>query len=217
MRIALTGAGGTGKGTLMTSIKEEVQKQLGKNLHIIPSNVQKLTTLLYPFSANYNDLNDFELYQKQNITLFAQISTEDVIGDNYICERSALDFLPYYIQAHNKAEDKTLFSEKHLIIYTNHVLTHTITQYDILIYLPIEFENTQEDKDRNCWKERDPQCRANTDRILREYIQIIRSIKDDYVKSPIIMTVTGSVAERTEQVLHIIRNLYVKAGFARPL
>lgn len=185
MKIALTGAGGTGKGTLAKAITDELN-----GLVYIPSSVQFVGNIMFPHLASYVDIKHLDRisrWQYQYAAVMAQMQSENLSKNDFLVERSVFDYLAY-------VQDMPI-SEK--VPYANMILSYyDKNPYDIVFYLPADDFKPMDDSP---WKERNESARQKTDEFIRKLV--IESTC--CVKSKVI-TLRGSVEERTKQALSII-------------
>lgn len=151
-KIAFSGAGGTGKGTILSIVQKEFP-------HIIPikSPMESLTKCYLGDRKNYLDGNEEELRTKQWMGLGAQFWTEKSLneaGRSFISERSCLDYFAYWNQQLDY--DKNYHA----------LAIEGCFNYDIVFYFPCDFENTEKEKNEHSWKERDGKKRKKTDKIM---------------------------------------------------
>ena len=163
--IALCGAGGTGKGTLLKAFSEKYQP---KNYVQLSSPLKPIGTLFVPESSSYSDMETENKKIFQYSALAAQMNAERTARDNnlsFLSERSVIDFIPYYYDALAR-DDYYLRYSKIIYKYLSE------NPYDILVYLPIEFD--PHDEKAGHWKERDSEKRKSTDEGLRNELEKIR-------------------------------------------
>lgn len=190
--IALCGAGGTGKGTLLKAF-------VGENpyFNIIASPVQYIGKKLAPFSKNYNDMDFPSKIVFQYSGLMSQISMERNAKDNYldtIVERSVFDYLAYMNEAlGTKYGTDTARMEVEYSKYENIVKEYIKQErpYTKVVFVPIEF--TPKDNKKSIWKERNAEKRQNTERRL---ISILDKFKN-YID---IVKVSGTTSKRVKQI-----------------
>lgn len=152
-RIAFSGAGGTGKGTVLSMVKQKFP-------YIVPisSPMESLTKYYLGERKNYLDGSEDELRTKQWMGLGAQFWAEktlDEAGKPFISERSCLDYLAYWNQQLEYDEAYHSFAIEGCF------------NYDIVFYFPCDFENTEEEIAAHAWKERNQDKRKKTDEIMR--------------------------------------------------
>ena len=145
MKIGLCGAGGTGKGTLATALSQELK------IPMISSSVEWVGKTLNPSSDNYSKITDEARVVFQVTSVMVQAQSERLY-ESFVTERTILDYLAYAYQ----------FMPGYYQDYDDLVM-RLLTQnpYDVVFYLPIEFEP----KDESSWKERSD-TRKETDRFL---------------------------------------------------
>ena len=151
-RIALSGAGGSGKGTLgkllsdkygfvfLPSPGESIGKQLGM--------------------TSYKDADDMLGHALQHSFLFGIIHQElgaSLADHDFISERSSLDCIPYYLRRNLKK----------ISDYEKIAIEHA-KSYDHVFFLSIDFDPA--DKTAATWKERSQTDRDLTDRLLRSIV-----------------------------------------------
>ena len=183
-RIAFSGAGGTGKGTILSMVKQEFP-------HIIPicSPMESLTKHYLGDRKNYLDGSEEELRTKQWMGLGAQFWTErslDEAGRSFISERSCLDYLVYWNQQLDYDESY------------HSLAIEGCSNYDIVFYFPCDFENTEKEISEHSWKERDSKKRKKTDEIMstlwKEFqkkesglIQFVKLFGDEHNKASLVI------------------------------
>lgn len=153
-KIAFSGAGGTGKGTILSIVQQEFP-----NIIPIKSPIESLTKCYLGDRKNYLDGNEDELRTKQWMGLGAQFWAErslDESGRSFISERSCLDYLAYWNQQLD--HDKNYHA----------LAVEGCFNYDIVFYFPCDFENTEKEKNEHSWKERDSKKRKKTDKIMTD-------------------------------------------------
>lgn len=163
--IALCGAGGTGKGTLLKAFSELYKPS---NYVQLSSPLKPIGTLFIPESSSYADMETENKKIFQYSALAAQMNAERTARDNnlsFLSERSVIDFIPYYYDA--------LVQDDYYLRYSKIIYKYLAENpYDILVYLPIEFD--PHDEKAGQWKERDTEKRMNTDEGLRNELEKIR-------------------------------------------
>lgn len=195
MQIAFCGAGGTGKGTLL----KYLQCRLGnKNYEILPSPVSLMGRKIAPESKDYADMSKARKVLMQYSALLSEINAEFVAIQNYqnfIAERSLIDFLPYMQDFLSTCKEKTWPYD---YAFYEHIVKDQLINmpYDILFYVPIEFLPSKEDLKENSWKERDEKKRKATDKEIQKHLAWIR----EHVPHTEIVKVTGSLKKRMDIV-----------------
>ncbi|WP_131539893.1 ATP/GTP-binding protein [Pedobacter nototheniae] len=134
MKIALTGAHGTGKSTLANFLKNEFTKR-----SIIASVTPEVPRLIC------EAVNDKEYFRrgknsllKQSLILLGQLITEEQNQkgvDMQICDRTLFDHWAYSLSLFGKEISEGNYTE----IYESFISQHCKT-YDKVFYLPIEFK-----------------------------------------------------------------------------
>lgn len=186
MKIAFSGAGGTGKGTLASDIS------LGYDIPIIRSPVQDIGKMMFPDTKNYIEIPTNKKWNFQYAVLLTQIFLEKHLAATdlaYVSERSVFDYIAY---AETK-DEKTYQDYKNMILQA-----YKENPYDIIFYIPHD-DFIPQDKEEASWKERDEEHRKQTDKI----IQKILNIADDSE----IVTLTGSIKQREEKMHREIQML----------
>ena len=164
-KIALTGAGGVGKGTLV-----EAFRKLHPEFISISSPMHPVASIISPQAKNYEDYDIDAKNVLQYSCLCAEMNAERVAAENgfsFIAERSVIDFLSYYKQVFSKERTKEYRANIYRFLETN--------PYDFLAYVPITFSPTSEDLKENAWKERDADSRLKTDACIREELLSMQS------------------------------------------
>jgi hypothetical protein len=182
MRIALSGAGGTGKGTLAKLIAakydlaylESPGEPIGRSLGM----------------ENYKDSDQMTQMALQHGYLFGIIWQEKgciAAGKGYVSERTPLDCIPYY-------QDKELpHASRYGLIAMEHAKV-----YDHVFYLPAEY--TAKDIAQATWKERGELARQKTDRLMWATVQSTILPEKRTILS-------GTVQQRMEQVEKVLDDL----------
>jgi len=199
-RIAFSGAGGTGKGTVLSMVKQEFP-----HIVSISSPMESLTKCYLGERKNYLDGSEDELRTKQWMGLGAQFWAEktlDAAGKSFISERSCLDYLAYWNQQLEYDEAYHSFAIEGCF------------NYDIVFYFPCDFENTEKEKNEHSWKERDSKKRKKTDKIMTALwkkfqekenrsgsIQLIKLFGNEHDKANVVMQEIKKLEERTHAQL----------------
>lgn len=195
--IALCGAGGTGKGTLMKELSKYGYKG-------IPSPMQLTGYLIAPNSKNYRDMQMSQRAVMQYSAVIAQINVEKVVrklikDGKIIVERSVLDFLPYM---RDLSRNMQYYDASWLYSYENYkAMIYAYLQkdkpYEAIAYLPIEFD--PQDKEESSWKERNMTDRCQTQEKLKGILEDV----EKRFEIPVI-ALTGTVEERAEKLLQSV-------------
>lgn len=191
-RIAFSGAGGTGKGTVLSMVKQEFP-----HIVSISSPMESLTKCYLGERKNYLDGSEDELRTKQWMGLGAQFWAEktlDVADKSFISERSCLDYLAYWNQQLEYDEAYHSFAIEGCF------------NYDIVFYFPCDFENTEEEIAAHAWKERNQDKRKKTDEIMRALWKEFKEIADN-VGVIQFVELFGSVENKTKIVAREIRRV----------
>ena len=164
-KIALTGAGGVGKGTLV-----EAFRKLHPEFVSISSPMHPIASIISPQAKNYEDYDIDAKNILQYSCLCAEMNAERVALENgfsFIAERSVIDFLAYYRQIFRKKRVKEYRANIYRFLESS--------PYNLLAYVPITFSPTSEDLKENAWKERDADSRLKTDACIREELLSMQS------------------------------------------
>lgn len=179
-KIAIIGTFGVGKTTLL---KELAKLPEFKDYHIVKETAREY------LESNNLDINDVnadpeQLYQFQKECLKNQWHEEQ--HNKFLSDRSVYDSLAY--SKLNLSDDKyqELIESVDLNSY----------KYDLIFYIPIEYPMSQEDIDDN--RSPDEDYRARVDReILAQALAHFRPTH--------IHIITGSVSQRVERVLEVLK------------
>ena len=185
LKIAFAGAGGTGKSTIAQALRDYYVSRECK-INYLPSQISNIGKQM-----GLNHYNAFHPNQCafQWSILFAQIEKERALFDNgygYITDRCSLDYIANAIQ---KIEEKKLNGS--LMSYYFQIAREHAKMYDLIVFIPVEFENTESDKKLNNWKERDNEKRKRTNDII--YGELVKN-NVSYLQ------VSGSVNNRMQQI-----------------
>lgn len=193
LKIAFAGAGGTGKSTIAQAIRDYYISS-GFKMNYLPSHITEIGKQM-----GLNHYNAFHPNQCafQWSILFAQIEKEQALSKNgygFVTDRCSLDYIANAIQ---KIEDKKLNSN--LMSYYFQIARDHAKTYDLIVFVPVEFENTDADKKLNSWKERDNIKRKRTNDI----------IYGELVKNDIpYLRISGSVNNRVQQIQECLYDRY---------
>ena len=153
LKIALSGAGGSGKGTLGTLLSETY------GLPLLGS--PNVSVGLDLEMAHYRDADKTRGLVYQHACLYSLLFQERgclAAGSGFIGERSSLDYIPYYLD-----RDLPKMSRYEAI-----AIEHA-AQYDHIFFLPADF--TPGDKSSATWKERSETDRRRTDGFIWSLVQ----------------------------------------------
>ena len=192
--IALCGAGGTGKGTLLKAFSELYKPS---NYVQLSSPLKPIGTLFIPESSSYVDMETENKKIFQYSALAAQMNAERTARDNnlsFLSERSVIDFIPYYYDALALDDYYRRYSE---IIY-EYLFKNP---YDIIVYLPIEFE--PHDKKAGQWKERNETKRKDTAKELEYELEQVH----ERVPSICIVKAHGTPEERAKLIFDTLQEI----------
>lgn len=193
LKIAFAGAGGTGKSTVAQAVRDYYVSS-GYKINYLPSHISDIGKQM-----GLNHYNAFHPNQCsfQWSILFAQIAKEQALFENgygFVTDRCSLDYIANAIQ---KIEDKKLNSS--LMSYYFQIAREHAKTYDLIVFIPVEFENTGSDKKTNSWKERDNEKRKRTNDII--YGELV---KNDIAY----LRVSGSVNNRMQQIQEYLYERY---------
>lgn len=186
MKIAFSGAGGTGKGTLASDIS------LDYDIPIIRSPVQDIGKMMFPDTKNYIEIPTNKKWNFQYAVVLTQIFLEKHLAATdlaYVSERSVFDYIAY---AETK-DEKTYQDYKNMILRA-----YKENPYDIIFYIPYN-DFVPQDKEDSSWKERNEESRRLTDNFLR---RILNEVDDSEI-----VTLTGSIKQREEKIHREIQML----------
>lgn len=213
LRVGLTGAGGTGKGTLLNGFMANYGAFRG--FAPVRSPVQFVKGFVSPYSVAYDAIVKEDKMLLQYGGLFGEMNAERVLDDcraSCIAERSVLDFLPYFKQAFPPNES---IGQVYTVEFYEKLIQTFLREmpYDLLVYVPIEFEPTQEDRQKNYWKERDPEKRKKTDDCILDQLAWVRDNTDITI-----ISVSGTQDERVRQLVDVVESMQLglSGGSAAP-
>lgn len=205
IKIALCGAGGSGKGTLA----REISKNFG--FQLLPSPIQDVGKLLYPDKENYKNIQMESSTEERNLyqhcivmpQIINELNAARHTALGYVSERSVFDYLAYFYRfgrVNDEQSDKLFDQYEELVLRA-----YNQNPYDLIFFLGAkDFE--PQDAEAGKWKERDPQDREQTSDWLYYYLT-----KSGNVDKSQVFHIHGTVEERTEQATHLIRYLQDKA------
>ena len=188
MKIALTGAGGTGKGTLGKALAETLQ------VPFLPSGIKETGSFFFGMES-YKDISKEKEEVFQYTILANQIGQEraaGLISCSYVAERSTLDYILYYVQ--RGLTDKNYIDKA----------IEWATNYDLILYTPAD-DFVPADKGTNSWRQRDLDERIETDRILKSYLQMFDNV----------VTITGDPEKRLTEAFNAA--MYYKIANVSPI
>ena len=192
LKIGFTGAGGTGKGTLMRRIHEQEPW-----IKIISSPMQFIGKNIDEESSNYKNMLYYDRIKMQYASVFSQMNAERIMKENdmsFMSERSVLDFIPYMYELCQSYKEEEEYKR-----YENIIINYLKNKpYDMLVYLPIEFE--PKDIETSSWKERNSSDRKRTDLIINEWLAKLK-------KNTNIIKVKGSIEERVISVSDKVKEI----------
>lgn len=162
MRIAFSGAGGTGKGSVANAITRNFA------IKFLPSTIQDSGLLLFPDTKNYREIREMPSLDRwiyQYSILMSQIQAERLAADSvigYVSERSLFDFAAYVRDAPKEEYSK----------YLAFLLrAYERNPYDTIFYVPTGSFDPSDKNTTGKWKERDEKERRETDSYLRDVLK----------------------------------------------
>lgn len=188
LKIAFSGAGGTGKGTLGPLLSQTVENRLGIKSFFIPSSVQYVGNNLFPEAKNYKDFSTKERLSYQYAILGGQIALEGHLNFRYdisIYERSIFDYLAYADELPKEYRKSAMSA-------------YVSDPYDIILFFPYD-DFTPQDIKKSSWKERDQESRKKTDAFLRRFL-----FEDSAAIYSVVKEIRGTVEERCKIAADII-------------
>lgn len=191
MRIAFFGACGTGKTTLVKSIYKEL------NLKPLYNNARDIIAGL-----GIEDVSEIEPTKRalmlESILLSRIMKQIDLLDENFISDRSPLDELMYW----ELDNDKNFPSLTPVIQKFVHSYLERF-KYDLLVYVPIEFDLSEEEKSEDKLRYVN-EHRYIEDKYVKEFYD---KEKNDLLYCKKIISVTGSVEERIEQIKEALKEI----------
>lgn len=171
MRIGISGAQSVGKTTLLNALRSE--KVFG-DYAICNEVTRRVQSYGLTINEGGNDTTQRLIMQEHIVNLF--------MHNNMITDRTSLDGLVYtkYLHTQKQVSESTLE-------FAREVFLRTIGSYDLMFYIPPEFD-IEDDGTRSIDK-------SFRDSIVRQFEH---TIKTDDIQ---VIYLTGSVRERTQKVL----------------
>lgn len=200
IRIALCGAGGTGKGTLVKEFSKQVNEALC-SMDIIFSQNEYIAKIMFPGLKKFSEVEEQDKKAYQYAILSAQIAQEKIFSSmhddftRFISERSVIDYIPYAIKNDTKKE--------WYLNYQKLIFEYLKTKpYDHLVYVPLEFSCGKKPGEE--FKERDIESQKDTDARIRDTIMSnnLRNICNETGME--IFSVSGTPYERAGQIIRKI-------------
>jgi deoxyadenosine/deoxycytidine kinase len=177
MKIALCGAHGTGKTTILNLMLSEYPDLT--NISGVMRNFWKA-----------HGIDDFEKLPAdirtsfQKHALLGQIKMEDQAGQSFITDRSVMDYLGYCVLSSD-------MSKVDLELY-EYLVAERLKHYTKFIYFPVEFEATQE------------ALRADI-KTRNKLATILEELIDRHITKDKVLRVSGSVDKRMSQIKDFVR------------
>ena len=185
MKIALTGAHGTGKSTLAKFLQAEIEKR-----NLIASVTPEVPRMIC------ETVNDKEYFRrgnnsrlKQSLILLGQLVIEEQSQKNVnvqICDRTLFDHWAYSLSLFGKEILEGNYTE----VYENFISQHC-KSYDKIFYLPIEFKPLDDGI-----RESDEKFQSEIDELI---VGLLKKHNLNYE------TITGSVENRCKTILETIK------------
>lgn len=177
MRIGISGAQSVGKTTLLNALRSE---EVFQDYTICDEVTRRVKGYGLFINENGNDITQRLIMQEHIVNIF--------MYNNMITDRTALDGLVYtnYLRQKGKVSDE-------LLKFAYKVYDKCISRYDIMFYVPPEFD-IEDDGVRSVDKE-------FRDKIVEMFDATIESHNLDVVR------LTGSVRQRTQKVIEAFSKL----------
>jgi GTPase SAR1 family protein len=200
MQIAIIGTHGTGKTTLLNELVKMPELKNYKVISEIPrkyledNNLQIQDVLDSEGLSNQFQLHNWSEQWEQEGRSFDKDSEM-----NFISDRSLFDVMAYAMLS-NHDETRRIGENCYKELTSNRI------EYDLLIYIPIEWEMSQEDVSNNrCNSE---EYRQQIDKKIFNLVNdLISSNEHDYGCNTILVEVKGSVEERVTICTNLITTI----------
>ena len=198
MRIAFTGAGGTGKGTVSEMLCEKLEDMLQPHA-LLKSPNEAITKMIVPGCKDYKDMNKLAYLAKQFGILSAQIWQEDM-HTAFVAERSVLDYLCYlgpgWAEESGLGQDAISLCQNYQGLIIERLMRKP---YDYVFYMAPDFHPA--DIEKNAWKERTEAARHATDFNIRNDIARLEEMKcpTKFVE------LKGAPDERLDRIVQVIK------------
>ena len=191
MRIAFFGACGTGKTTLVKSIYNEL------NLKPLYNNARDIIAGL-----GIEDVSEIEPTKRalmlESILLSRIMKQINLLDEDFISDRSPLDELMYWELDNDKNfPSLTPVIKKFIYSYLERF------KYDLLVYVPIEFDLSEKEKNEDKLRYVD-EHRYIEDKYVNDFYN---KEKNDLLYYKKIIKVSGSVDDRIEQIKDALGDL----------
>lgn len=191
MRIAFFGACGTGKTTLVKSIYNEL------NLKPLYNNARDIIAGL-----GIEDVSEIEPTKRalmlESILLSRIMKQINLLDEDFISDRSPLDELMYWELDNDKNfPSLTPVIKKFIYSYLERF------KYDLLVYVPIEFDLSEKEKNEDKLRYVD-EHRYIEDKYVNDFYN---KEKNELLYCKKIIKVSGSVDDRIEQIKDALGDL----------
>lgn len=178
MRLALAGAHGTGKTTLLNALRERPEFA---EVTFLP----EITRIIKQQGFAINEAGNLDT----QILVMNTHMTNLLCNKNFIVDRCLIDGYVYTHYLFNHEEVPEDMEE-----YASFLLRSYVYQYDRIFYLPVEFD-LHDDGVRSV----NPEFRTEIERIFKFVVPAATKYGAK------ITTLTGSVSERVEQVIRSLK------------
>lgn len=184
MRIGICGTGGVGKSTLIEQVRPFLEE---RGYEVVTEITRKIKEQLGK-PINYDQSSDYN--ETQLLILGAHLS--NLAKPKMVSDRCLIDGYAYteYLSLLNKVDNPCRDT-------VANALEAGLSLYDLIIYIPIEFE-VEDDGVRSV----DESFRRAIDKIMKDYIAEIRVNRG----TDFIHEITGSVEQRVQQFKTLIIN-----------
>lgn len=178
--MAIAGAHGTGKTTLLEALKKE---PLFKDVDFLPEITRTIREQGF-------DINEAGTLDTQILVMAAHMQNL-LLHKNFIVDRSLIDGVAYTRYLYDNGQIPDWF-----LIYCSELLDTYLKMYDLIIYIPVEFDIVDDGV-------------RSINPSFRDEIQLLfEDMIEEYSKELTnIITVTGTVEQRVKQVIDAVRRI----------